>query len=97
MPSRWKLAVATAMKAKRAWERIPPEQRDRLLAGAKTTVRTHGPVMAKRAADSARKHGPAIAEKAAATAVRATETARAQAPVIAKRLAAAIERARTTR
>ena len=97
MPSRWKLAMAAAMKAKRSWERIPPEQRRRILDGAKTTVQTKGPIVAQKAADTAKTHGPVIAQRAAETAQKATEAARAQAPVVARRIAAAIEKARKSR
>jgi TRAP-type C4-dicarboxylate transport system substrate-binding protein len=52
-----------AVKAKRTWDRIPPEQRAQILEGAKTTVKTHGPVVAKKAADTARTHGPEVARR----------------------------------
>ena len=94
MPSKWKLAMAAAMKAKRSWERLPPEQRQKIVDGAKTTVTTKGPIVAKKAADTARTHGPVIAQKAAETAQKAAAAARAQAPVLAKRIADALERAR---
>ena len=61
--NRVKLAIALAVKAKRTWDRLPPEQRTRLVEGAKTTVRTHGPVVAKKAADTAKTHGPAVARR----------------------------------
>jgi acyl-CoA reductase-like NAD-dependent aldehyde dehydrogenase len=92
--SRVKLLMAAAMKAKRSWERIPPEQRQRMLQGAKTTVQTKGPIVARKAADTARAHGPTIARAAADTAQKAAETARTQGPVIARRIAEAIEKAR---
>jgi acyl-CoA reductase-like NAD-dependent aldehyde dehydrogenase len=82
-----KLAIGLALKAKRAWDRLPPEQRARLLESAKTTVRTQGPVVAKKAATTARTHGPALAKKAA-------DTAKAHAPGVARRIGEAIERAR---
>ena len=85
--SRLKLMLAAAMKAKRTWDRIPPEQRQRVLESAKTTVKTQGPIVARKAAETARTHGPIVARKAA-------ETARSQAPIIARRIAQAIERAR---
>jgi len=43
----WKL-LFLAMKARRGWKRIPPEQRRRLLRSAERTARRHGPVVAKR-------------------------------------------------
>lgn len=46
MPA-WKLLLV-AMKAKRGWKRIPPEQRRRFLEGAQKGVRKHGPVVARR-------------------------------------------------
>lgn len=61
--SRVKLALLLAVKAKRTWDRIPPEQRAQIFYGAKTTVRTHGPVVAKRAADTAKLHGPKVARR----------------------------------
>lgn len=63
--NRFKLAVAFAVKAKRTWDRLPPEQRAKIVEGARTTVRTHGPIVAKKAADGARKHGPVIAQRVA--------------------------------
>ena len=96
MALRWKLVLAAATKAKSSWDRIPPEQRRRMLEEAKTKVQTHGPVAARKVADSAKTHGPAIAQKAAETAQKATEAARAQAPGIARRIAEALERARKT-
>lgn len=61
--SRMKLAFLMAVKAKRTWDRLPPEHRARILEGAKTTVKTHGPVVAKKAADTARTHGPVLAKR----------------------------------
>jgi hypothetical protein len=61
--NRVKLAFLLAVKAKRTWDRIPPEQRAQILEGAKTTVRTHGPVVAKKAADTAKVHGPKVARR----------------------------------
>jgi hypothetical protein len=37
-----------AMKARRGWNRIPPERRKQIVASAGKTVRKHGPVVAKR-------------------------------------------------
>jgi hypothetical protein len=85
--SRLKLMIAAAVKAKRTWDRIPPEHRRRALEGAKTTVKTHGPIVARKAAETARTQGPIVARKAA-------ETARTQAPIIARRIAQAVEKAR---
>ncbi len=61
--SRVKLAILFAVKAKRTWDRIPPEQRAKVVEGAKTTVRTHGPLVAKKAADTAKTHGPKVARR----------------------------------
>ena len=97
MATNWKLASAAALKAKRTWDRLPPEQRAKLLDGATRTLRTKGPIVAQKASETARKHGPALAEKTSATASRAADTARTQAPELAKRLAEAIERARSSR
>ncbi|MCC6222100.1 MAG: hypothetical protein IT201_01255 [Thermoleophilia bacterium] len=79
MISRWKLAVGAAVKAKRAWDRIPPEQRAKALESAKAQVRTHGPTVAK---------------AAAATAQKAAGAAATHGPVIARRIADAIEKSR---
>lgn len=49
----WKL-VFVAMKARRGWKRIPPEQRRRLLENAQRSVRTHGPVVARRVGTAVR-------------------------------------------
>jgi hypothetical protein len=57
--SRIKLAIAAALKAKAAWERIPPAQRRKLLEQA----RTQGPVIAKKTASAARTHGPEVARR----------------------------------
>ena len=53
--SRVKLALLLAVKAKRTWDRIPPEQRAQILEGAKTTVRTHGPRVARRVGGAVQK------------------------------------------
>jgi acyl-CoA reductase-like NAD-dependent aldehyde dehydrogenase len=60
-----KLAFAAAMKAKRAWDRLPPEQRQRIIEGTKTTVRTQGPVVAKKVAATAKTHGEPLARRLA--------------------------------
>jgi hypothetical protein len=43
----WKLFLL-AVKVRRGWQRIPPEQRRKLLADASRQVRKHGPTVAKR-------------------------------------------------
>jgi hypothetical protein len=43
----WKLLLVAA-KVRRGWARIPPEQRQKLVKSAQTTVRKHGPVVARR-------------------------------------------------
>jgi acyl-CoA reductase-like NAD-dependent aldehyde dehydrogenase len=75
-----KLAFAAALKAKRAWSRIPPEQRKKIVETAAVQVRTHGPVLAKKISDAAKAKGPAVAKKA-------SDTAKTQGPVVAKQLA----------
>jgi acyl-CoA reductase-like NAD-dependent aldehyde dehydrogenase len=60
---RIKLAIAAAIKAKRTWDRIPPEQRKKIAETAVATVRTHGPVVAKKVADTAKTQGPVVARK----------------------------------
>ncbi len=97
MALQWKLAWAAALKAKRTWDRLPPEQRAKLLDSASRALKTQGPAVARKASETARKHGPAVAEKTSTTAARAAGTARTQAPAFAKRLAEAIERARSSR
>ena len=56
----WKVALL-AMKARRGWKRIPPEQRRRLVNAAQTTARKHGPVIAK----TVREQGPVVAKRVA--------------------------------
>ncbi len=56
----WKFALL-AMKARRGWKRIPPEQRRRLLDAAQTSARKHGPVIAK----TVREQGPVVAKRVA--------------------------------
>jgi acyl-CoA reductase-like NAD-dependent aldehyde dehydrogenase len=94
MAMHWKIALSAALKAKRRWDRLPPEQKARILEATKTTVKTHGPVVAKKAADTARTQGPVVAQKAAETAQQAVEATRRHAPVLARRIAEAIEKAR---
>jgi hypothetical protein len=99
---RIQLIVTAALKAKRTWDRVPPARREQLVEGAKTTVRTHGPVVARKVADTARAQGPVVAKRVADTAraqgpvvaKRVADTARTQGPVLARRIADAIERAR---
>jgi acyl-CoA reductase-like NAD-dependent aldehyde dehydrogenase len=43
----WRL-LFVAMKAKRGWSRIPPDQRRKMLAAAGKQARKHGPTVAKR-------------------------------------------------
>ena len=57
--SRVKLAIAAAMSAKKTWDRIPPEQRRKLVE----TAKTRGPVVAKKGADATRTYGPILARR----------------------------------
>jgi hypothetical protein len=43
----WKL-IFVAVKAKRGWNRIPPDQRRKMIAAAGKQVRKHGPTVATR-------------------------------------------------
>jgi hypothetical protein len=43
----WKL-LFLAVKVRRGWQRIPPEQRRKLVADAGKQARKHGPTVAKR-------------------------------------------------
>jgi acyl-CoA reductase-like NAD-dependent aldehyde dehydrogenase len=61
--SKLKLAMLAAMKAKRTWDRLPPEQRERIMGAAQTTVRTHGPMMAKKVADTAKAQAPVVRQR----------------------------------
>jgi molybdenum cofactor biosynthesis enzyme len=63
--ARLKLMIAAAMKAKRTWDRIPPAQRQRMLESAKTTVKTQGPIVARKAAQTARTQAPIVARRIA--------------------------------
>jgi acyl-CoA reductase-like NAD-dependent aldehyde dehydrogenase len=56
----WKLALL-ALKARRGWKRIPPEQRRRLMEAAQTSAKKHGPVIAK----TVREQGPVVAKRVA--------------------------------
>jgi hypothetical protein len=80
-----KLAFAAAMKARRTWNRIPPEQRKKMLDAAVVQARTHGPVVAKKISDTAKTQGPAVAKKMA-------DTAKTHGPVVAKKISGTLER-----
>jgi acyl-CoA reductase-like NAD-dependent aldehyde dehydrogenase len=82
---RVKLAIALALKAKRTWDRVPPEQRQKLVEGAATQVKKHGPTVAKAVAGTAKTRGPLIAKKLA-------DTARDKGPVVAKRVSETLDR-----
>lgn len=49
----WKLLFVAA-KARRGWNRIPAEQRRKLMQSAQKTVRKHGPLVARRVGDAVR-------------------------------------------
>lgn len=55
------MAMIAAIKAKRAWDRLPPDQRQALVE----TARRHGALAAQKAAETARTHGPVIAKRVA--------------------------------
>jgi hypothetical protein len=57
----WKLLLV-AMKARRGWNRIPPDQRRKLIASAGKQVRKHGPTVAKQV----RERGPSVAKQVGA-------------------------------
>jgi acyl-CoA reductase-like NAD-dependent aldehyde dehydrogenase len=80
-----KLAFAAAMKARRTWNRIPPEQRKKMLDAAVVQARTHGPVVAKKISDTAKTQGPVVAKKMA-------DTAKTHGPVVAKKISDTLER-----
>lgn len=61
--SKIKLMILAAKTAKTTWDRIPPQHRQRVVESAKTTVKTQGPIVAKKAADTARTHGPLVARR----------------------------------
>ena len=82
---RFKIAIAAAIKAKRTWDRIPPEQRRRIAETTATTIRTHGPVVAQKVSDTAKTHGPVVAKKV-------SDTARTQGAIAVRRLGEKIER-----
>ena len=83
--NRVKLALLLAMKAKRTWDRVPPEQRKKMLDTATEQARKHGPAVAKAVAGTARSRGPAIAKKLG-------DTAKTQGPVVARRVSEALDR-----
>lgn len=58
MPASWKLFTA-ALKAKRAWDRLPPEHRRQILEQAGKQAKQHGPTVAKAMRDQA----PAVAKR----------------------------------
>ena len=58
MAASWKLITA-ALKAKRAWDRLPPEQRKRLLEQAGKQAKEHGPTVARAVRDQA----PVVAKR----------------------------------
>ena len=80
-----KLAFAAAMKARRTWNRIPPEQRRKMIDAAVVQARTHGPVVAKKISDTAKTQGPVVAKKMA-------DTAKTHGPVVAKKISDTLER-----
>ena len=80
-----KLAFAAAMKARRTWNRIPPEQRKKMMDAAIVQARTHGPVVAKKISDTAKTQGPVVAKKMA-------DTAKTHGPVVAKKISDTLER-----
>jgi acyl-CoA reductase-like NAD-dependent aldehyde dehydrogenase len=80
-----KLAFAAAMKARRTWNRIPPEQRKKMIDAAVVQARTRGPVVAKKISDTAKTHGPVVAKKVA-------DTAKTHGPVVAKKISDTLER-----
>ena len=82
---RIKLAIAAALKAKRTWDRIPLQQRQKIADTAASTAKTFGPVVAKKTADTAKTHGPAVAKAVA-------DTAKAKGPILARKLAESLER-----
>jgi len=49
------------MKAKKTWDRIPPEQRRKVVE----TAKTQGPAIAKKAAVATRTRGPVLARRVA--------------------------------
>jgi hypothetical protein len=83
--NRVKLALLLAMKAKRTWDRVPPEQRKKMIDTAAEQARKHGPAAAKAVAGTARSRGPVIAKKL-------SDAAKTQGPVVAKRVSEALDR-----
>jgi hypothetical protein len=71
-----KLILLGAKMAKQTWDRLPDEHKQRMVESAKTTVKTHGPIVAKKVADTTRIYGPAAVKKASDAAQKAVEKAR---------------------
>ena len=82
---RLKLALAAAMKAKRTWDRIPPEQRRKMVDTATATAKKHGPVVAKKLSDTAKTQGPVVAKKV-------SDAAKEKGPVVARKLSDTLDR-----
>ena len=70
-----KAALVAALKAKRTWDRIPPEQRRKLLENAKTQATKHGPTVA----NAVKEQAPAVT---GAVKSRATVLGRAAAEAV---------------
>ena len=62
MMATWKL-LFLAMRLRRGWNRIPPQQRRRLIEGARAQARKQGPLVAQRV----RERGPVVAKRIGAT------------------------------
>jgi acyl-CoA reductase-like NAD-dependent aldehyde dehydrogenase len=73
--------ITVAMKARRGWSRLPPEQRRAILAAAGSSARKHGPTVAR----AVKEQGPTVA--------RAVKD---QGPTFAKSLARALRESRKT-
>ena len=58
MMGTWKL-LFLAMRLRRGWNRIPPQQRRRLIEGARQQARKQGPLVAQRV----RERGPVVAKR----------------------------------
>lgn len=78
----WKVIWA-ANAARKAWYRLPPEQRRKLLEQAGQQAKTHGPTLARAAKDQAQRHGPTVAR-----------AAKEQVPEMAQRLALVLKNGR---
>ena len=79
MVGSWKV-IAAAMKARKTWQRIPPDRRRQML---------------EQAGQQARKHGPVVAQKVKTQAPVVAAKVREQAPAVAERLRKALDPART--